>query len=146
MTSYTESYIHYIWATRQHEALITNCIEADLYLAISQACASLNCTLLAIGGASNHIHMLVRMNNSLPLSAFADHIKSSSAEYMNTITDRLHTFEWHTGYKAFAISKSCLSHVRNYVLDQKQRHAEGRLIDELEQMDHDDVLTYCNSQ
>lgn len=135
MTSYTETYVHCIWATKQREPQITAALETELYNTIATACRAFECTAIAIGGSTDHVHVLVRVYKHMPVSKLVEQIKQNSAELIDRVTHIPGSLQWQDGHGAFVVSKHSLGHVKNYVLEQKERHAENRLIDELEYID-----------
>ena len=135
MASYTQLFIHCVWSTSRREHLISPSIEAQLYPLIAAKCRDLGCVALAIGGITDHVHLLVRFDPMLPIAKLVGQVKSASAHAMNHIVCPSYHFKWQDGYGAFTISKRSIDGVSAYVLNQKQRHASGSLIDELERCD-----------
>lgn len=138
MASYTQLYLHCVWSTSRRAPLITPAIELELYPLIAAKCRSLGCAALAVGGVSDHVHLLVRFNPMLAISTLVGQVKGSSAHAINHVLRPSHYFQWQDGYGAFTIGKRSATQVRAYVLNQKQRHAVGPLIGELERMDEQD--------
>lgn len=71
----------------------------------------------------------------LPISRLVAQVKGSSAHAINQAVQPDYHFQWQGGYGAFTVSKRSTDIVRAYVIGQKQRHARGALIDELEYTD-----------
>lgn len=135
MATYTQLYVHCVWSTSRRENLITPAIEPDIYALMAAKCYSLGCVPLAIGGVTDHVHLLVRLNPSVAIAKLIGQAKGSSAHAINHAgyIDRL--FQWQEGYGAFTISKRSVDRVTAYVLAQKQHHADGSLVSELEHSD-----------
>ena len=135
MASYTQLFIHCVWSTSRREHLISPSIEAQLYPLIAAKCRDLGCVALAIGGITDHVHLLVRFDPMLPIAKLVGQVKGASAHAINHAVCPGYHFKWQDGYGAFTISKRSIDSVSAYVLGQKRRHASGLLIDELERSD-----------
>jgi REP-associated tyrosine transposase len=142
LASYTQLYIHCVWATSRREHLITPSIEVALYPLIAAKCRDLGCVALAIGGVSDHVHLLVRFDAMLPISKLVGQVKGASAHAINHTIRPGYPFKWQDGYGAFTISKRSIERVSTYVLNQKQRHANSLLINELEYVDEPESLSH----
>lgn len=141
MASYTQLYLHCVWSTARRKPLITPAIEVELYPLISAKCRALNCVALAVGGVNDHMHLLVRFDPILPISRLVAQVKGSSAHAINHAVQPGCHFQWQNGYGAFTVSKRSIDIVYAYVLGQKQRHARGLLIGELEQTDDPEIAS-----
>jgi len=142
MASYTQLYLHYVWSTSRRAPLITPAIELELYPLMAAKCRSLGCVALAVGGISDHVHLLVRFDPMLAISKLVGQVKGASAHAINHSVCPGYQFQWQDGYGAFTISKRSVDRVRAYVLGQKQRHANSLLIDELEYIDEPESLSH----
>lgn len=141
MSSYTQLYLHCVWATWDRLPLITSNLEPVVYAAIGQKCKDLRCTPIAIGGVADHVHLLAQFPATLPIARLVGEVKGASS---HAIAQRFRPdsfFKWQGAYGAFTVSKRSIDIVRAYVLGQKQRHARGALINELEYTDDPETLS-----
>jgi REP element-mobilizing transposase RayT len=132
MTSYNQLYLHCVWATWDRLPLITPDIEPQLYAALVAKCKELQCAPLAIGGISDHIHMLVRFAPTISVSRLIGGMKGSSSHAMTHAAIPGTFFKWQGTYGAFTISKRSVPQVRAYILNQKAHHADQTILPELE--------------
>jgi putative transposase len=102
---------------------------------ISDEVARLGATLLALGGMSEHVHILVRLPGKLSASEIARQAKGVSSHAVNALLPAGASFRWQEGYGAFSVSRSHLARVQAYVEDQEERHRSGRLWPEWEETD-----------
>ena len=133
--AYAEMYVHLVWATFGRAPTISATIEKSLYSAMADKCRELRCPPLAIGGAPDHVHLLVALSPSIAVAMLVKEIKGASA---HLITHRLvpdALFRWQPGYGAFTLRKSDTPTVRRYVLNQKEHHAKQTVRAEWEQFD-----------
>jgi putative transposase len=73
----------------------------------------------SVGGAADHIHLLIQLPQSLPLAKAVLTIKSNSSRWAH-IQNR--KFAWQEGYAAFSVSASQLPTVLRYIQNQPAHH------------------------
>ena len=142
MASYNQLYLHCVWATWDRLPLISPEVEPRLYAALADKCQELDCIPLAIGGISDHVHVLVRFTPTIVIARLIGQIKGSSSHAMTHAIRPGTFFKWQGAYGAFTISKRSVPQVRAYILNQKTHHAGQTIIAELEDCtDADDTST-----
>jgi putative transposase len=119
--------VHFVWATWNRMPLITEEIEAELYRYIRGVCEKLDCPVLAVGGMSNHIHLLVAYHATITLAEIMGAVKGSSSRFVNTELRPGEFFKWQGSYAAFGVSPHDKRMDINYILNQKQHHADGTI-------------------
>ena len=117
-----EVFVHVVWGTLGRAPLITAAVEGELQRVIGAKCGGLGCTLRAIGGTADHVHLLVQLQPAVSVAELVGAAKGASSHAMNNRLAPDTTFRWQHGYGAFSVSASDLSAVTRYVVDQKQRH------------------------
>ncbi len=131
---FTQLYLYLVWATWDRLPLITEGIKPRLYATISEKCREMKCVPLAIGGISDHVHLLVRLYTTVAVADLVIEVKGSSSHLVtHEITPGVF-FKWQGAYGAFPIRKSELSKVRAYIQNQEQHHLEKNLQPEFEQV------------
>lgn len=133
-TPYTQLYLHLVWATWDRLPLITAGVERRLYDAIAAKCRQLKCVPLAIGGVEDHVHLLVRLYRTVPVSKLVKDVKGSSSHLVTHEIMPEEFFKWQGAYGAFTLRKDEMPRVKAYVENQKERHATGDLIAEWERV------------
>jgi putative transposase len=111
---------------------IPNEHQQELYRYIGSVCQDQNCSVLAIGGTSNHIHLLIEFPNSVTLSNLLERVKGGSSRRMNALLRSDSSFKWQGGYSAISVSLYDALTVIRYIRNQKRHHAEGTLWPEAE--------------
>jgi putative transposase len=132
MASYTQLYLHGVWATWDRLPLIMPEIEPQLYAVLAHKCKELGCTPLAIGGINNHVHILLRFSSTISIAQLIGQIKGTSSHAMTHTILPETFFQWQGAYGAFTISKRSVPQVSAYILNQKSHHADQTLMAELE--------------
>jgi putative transposase len=132
---YTQLYLHLVWSTHDRLPIITPELQPRLYAALSHKCRELGADVLAIGGITDHVHLLVRFPTTISVSEFVGKVKGASSHFVTHLLDSPEPFRWQGGYGAFTVSRRNVDAVSRYVLDQEHRHRELLTHDALEQME-----------
>lgn len=75
----------------------------------------------AIGGVTDHVHLLVGLRATHTLADVLREIKSVSSAWVHEEIG-VHSFAWQEGYGAFTVSPSQLGNVRTYIQEQEEHH------------------------
>ena len=107
---------------------------------MASLCVSHDCLLLASGGVSDHVHLLVALHQSLAVSELVKSLKVSTSQYVRH-TLAVPDFAWQQGYGVFSLRETECEIVRRYTIDQPRHHAEGTTISDWERTSRDPVET-----
>ena len=129
-----ELYVHAVWKTSRGRPLISAVIEPSVIRAIATKSLQLRCPPCAVGGTSDHMHMLARLHPSVSVARLVGEVKGASS-HLVTHDLGVAFFRWQSGYGAFTISTEDVPAVERYVLNQKQHHAFGGLEPTFEPVD-----------
>ena len=102
---WTELYVHLVWATWDRLPLITSELQQPIYSCILSECEKLKGELIAIGGMSDHVHLLVRMHPAVSVSDLVKQVKGGSSHLVTHVLRIDHFFKWQGAYGAFTVSK-----------------------------------------
>jgi len=75
--------------------------------------------MLAAGGTSNHIHLLVSLPPAIALAIAIQKLKANSSRWLGQHGS---AFEWQKGYGVFSVSASQLNTVQDYIRNQAEHH------------------------
>ena len=131
-SNYTQLYVHCIWATWDRLPLIIQEIEQQVYAAIISECQKLKCTVIAVGGIENHVHLLTGFAPTLNISYLIKQVKGSSSHFITHEIQPDKFFKWQGSYGAFTVSHGEINKVANYIRNQKQHHAQKNIISQWE--------------
>ncbi len=112
---------HLIFATKNHEPLITAQWRPRLHAYLGGIISGLEAIPEIIGGVENHIHILAGLRATHCLADVLREIKSSSSKWVHEEIG-LSAFSWQEGYGAFTVSPSQLEIVANYIAEQEKHH------------------------
>jgi len=136
--AFTQLYCHINWHTKGNVGWIIEELEQPLYKFIrDRASAVRGVELCEIGGTEDHLHIAIRIPPSLVLSEWIGDIKGSSSFYMNRRFPRLRHL-WQQGFGAVSFSHKHLPKIIEYIRHQKEHHAKGSIIEELERCPRDE--------
>jgi putative transposase len=114
--------LHLVFSTKNREPLILAEMEPELYAYIAAIHKNMACPLLDIGGTSNHLHILCRLERVVTVSKLLEEVKKSSSKWMKTKDKRLVGFSWQAGHGAFSIGMSNIEALEKYIARQKEHH------------------------
>ncbi len=121
-SAFTQNFYHIVFSTKHRAPLITPDLEARLYPFVGGIVRDLRCTLLAVSGMPDHVHLLVCYRPDLSHSELLQQIKGRSSKWINDSFPQLGHFAWQEGYGGFTVSKSVLPDVEAYIARQKEHH------------------------
>ena len=117
--TYCASYFHCIFSTKGRRHSIPDDLRPRLWAYIEGTAKTLDIVPIAIGGTSNHSHLLLRLKPSMTVAEAIQKLKANSSRWMG---EHEISFEWQKRYAALSVSPSHVGSVRAYVLNQEQHH------------------------
>jgi len=91
----------------------------------------LACPALEVGGVADHVHVLAYLGRSCSQADWVKELKRASTVWVKKRAAALGDFAWQAGYRAFSVSASQVSKVRQYVANQEAHHRQASFQDEL---------------
>ena len=113
---------HIIFSTKHRRPLIVPDLRPRLYDYIGGIIRKHQGTLYEIGGMPDHLHLLLRMHQDMPVSDLVRDIKSSSSGWIHQTFEKMHEFQWQDGYGVFSASKSQMNRIKSYIQGQATHH------------------------
>lgn len=109
--------LHCVFSTKERLPLIRKPDELWRYtvgLAYNK-----NVHVIAAGGTTNHVHLLMLLPQTVTLAKTMQEIKANTSRWLRE-TSR--AFQWQEGYGAFSVSHSQLGTVGRYIANQEDHH------------------------
>jgi len=122
-SSFINVNVHFVWATRYRTCTIRPEWRRRLIRYIVSTMQRAGCRILAANVVADHVHVLAVVPAVLPLATVANMAKGASSRFVNSTLDPNGTFQWQDGYSATSVCGSCVLHVKRYIANQQQRHA-----------------------
>jgi REP element-mobilizing transposase RayT len=120
--TYTQLYIHIVFAVKGRYNLILEQHKDELYKYITGIIKNKGQKLLCINGMSDHIHIFIGMKPDIALSDLVRDVKHFSTNFINEKHWFKGKFYWQEGFGAFSYSHSQIDVVAKYILNQAQHH------------------------
>lgn len=117
-------WVHAIVATFNKLPLILPENEKFIYKTIADCFTNQKCTILALNGTQDHVHVVFMMNTDQSIEHCFKNVLEESASIINTELFKANSFSWHINVCAFSISESQLQKVIDYVQNQKELHKQ----------------------
>jgi REP element-mobilizing transposase RayT len=121
---------HLIFSTKQREPTLPDGLRPRLFEYIGGYLDAEKACLLAAGGMTDHVHLLVSLHQQTSVADALRGIKANSSKWIHEMFPALSSFAWQTGYGAFTVSYSRISRVKRYIEDQTEHHRVRSFQDE----------------
>ena len=131
MHSFVSCLMHYVFSTKERRQLITPDLQERLYPYLGGIAREHKMKALAIGGAEDHVHMLLSIPATLPVAKAVQLLKGNSSKWIHGAFSNKRLFEWQEGYGAFSIAVSGVKATVRYIESQKEHHQSHSFKDEL---------------
>jgi putative transposase len=120
--TFTCLHVHLVFSTKARKRLITADVEQRVWEYVGGIARQNQMKALQIGGTDDHLHAVVGLRPTMSVSQAVQLFKGGSSKWIHGSFPHLSGFEWQDGYGAFAVSKSQLSEVIEYVAKQREHH------------------------
>ena len=77
---------------------------------------------LAVGGAADHVHLLLSLPRTVSVAKAVQLLKSGSSKWLHENFPKLKSFAWQEGYGAFSIGVSQRAATVKYIETQAEHH------------------------
>lgn len=118
---YCTNLVHCVFSTKDRAPLIPAESQQDLWAYFAGIAKRHHIPLLAVGGITNHLHLLISIPQTLTVAAAMNLFKSNSSRWLR---ERHNEFEWQEGYGAFSVSPLQVQVVKEYIRTQPGHHAK----------------------
>jgi putative transposase len=117
--SHAENLVHVVFSTKDRGKIISPDLRPKMWSYLAGICKNLEMHVHAIGGVSDHVHLLVRLPAAMPLAKAVNTLKSNSSKWAK---EEESNFAWQEGYAAFSVSASLVPTVVRYIRAQESHH------------------------
>ena len=132
--TYTQIHIQAVFTIQNRDCIIHDNWKSELYKYITGIIQNNHHKLLAINGRPDHIHILFGLRPVQSISDLMQDIKGNSSKWVNDKKLVRGKFSWQEGYGAFSYSKSEISKVIQYIINQPEHHKHTNFISEYHEM------------
>jgi len=128
--TYSQVYLHFVFAVQNRLSLINSRWEVDLYKYMSGIISKEGHKVYVINGMPDHVHALVSMNPKQAPSDLMHDVKRSSSLWINENRFVRGKFSWQEGFGVFSYGHSQIPTIANYIEQQKKHHEKRTFIEE----------------
>ncbi len=140
--TYTQLYIHCVFAVKFRAAMLDEEWDNRLRLFISAIIQNQGHKMLAINNVTDHMHFFVGLNPNQSISDMMRFAKQESSLWINKEGLTKRHFNWQDGYGAFSHSISQINQVVQYIHNQKEHHKKITFLDEYKKLLRDFQIKY----
>jgi putative transposase len=120
--SFTSCLFHCVFSTKERTKIITADLRERLWPYMGGIARADDMKALAIGGVSDHAHLLLSLPSSLAIAKAIQLIKGNSSKWIHETFPNLAHFAWQEGYGAFSIGVSGIDATTAYINNQEEHH------------------------
>ncbi len=131
MHTFTNSLFHCAWSTKGRQPVLTPEIQARLWPYIGGIARANKMNALAVGGFTDHVHVLISLPATISLSKTLQLLKGNSSKWLHEEFKDLWSFSWQEGYGAFSIGISGVEDTKKYIASQAEHHRQKTFVEEL---------------
>jgi REP element-mobilizing transposase RayT len=132
--TFTQIYLHVVFAVQNRESLIQPNWKDELYKYITGIVQNNKHKLIAIDGVSNHLHLAIGYKPHQLIPELLQDIKGYSSKWINERKFVRGKFRWQEGYGAFSFSHSHMDKVVKYINNQEKHHKKMKFREEYIQL------------
>jgi REP element-mobilizing transposase RayT len=122
--TYTQIYIHIVFAVQRRQNLILKEHKEELHKYITGIVRNKGQKLIAINSMPDHTHTFIGMKPAIALSDLVRDIKNNSSCFINDKKWIRGKFNWQKGFGAFSYGHSQIDAVVKYIQNQENHHAK----------------------
>ena len=120
--TFTQIYIHFVFAVQNRASLIQPEWKDELYKYITGIVQKNGHKIIAINGTANHVHIFIGYKPHQLIPDLMQDVKGSSSKWINEKKFVKGKFNWQEGYGAFSNSHSQIDQVVRYINNQEKHH------------------------
>ena len=138
---YSEINLHLTWHTKESLPLLTQRVEPLAHRYVRQKIINTPGAFVhEIGGTETHVHVAMTISPTLLISELVGQVKGASSHEVNEqFGQRDKVLQWQAGYGVVSFGTGDLNWVKEYIHNQREHHAHGRIYDRLERITQSEI-------
>ena len=126
--------IHVVFATAQRRPMIREDLQEKLHGYLGGIARENGIPALAVGGAADHVHLLLSLPRTVSVAKAVQLLKSGSSKWIHENFLGSKNFAWQEGYGAFSIGVSQRATTLRYIQTQAEHHKRITFAEELKKI------------
>jgi putative transposase len=128
--TFTSLLTHVVFSTSGRAPFLNDDMQSDVHAYLGGILRELHAVPIAIGGTTDHVHLLIGLPADLAVLVCLRVVKTNSSRWIKERWPDRRSFAWQGGYGAFSVSESRRSAVVRYIQDQARHHRRITFLDE----------------
>ena len=120
--TYSSLLVHYIFSTKGREKALSSELRDRLWPFMGGIARENKMQALAIGGTTDHVHLLVSLPTTISVAKAIQLIKGTSSAWISDTFPTHRRFAWQEGYGAFSVGVSHRDETIAYISRQEEHH------------------------
>lgn len=120
--TYTQLYIHTVFAVKYRHSLIQPHFQKQLFAVIGNLLNETGCRTIIVNGVDDHVHCFFQLKSTLSLSDVMKSVKAKSSKWVNENHLHKNRFEWQKGFGGFSYHPSMVNMLYSYIENQSAHH------------------------
>jgi REP element-mobilizing transposase RayT len=145
MHSFVSCLIHCVWSTKNREPCLIPDLRKRLWPYLGGIARQNQMKTLAIGGAADHVHILLSLPATLSVAKAMQLLKGNSSKWIRETFPKMRSFAWQEGYGAFSVGISGVDATVTYINNQTLHHRTRSFREEFIAMLHKHGFEYEES-
>jgi putative transposase len=134
MHSFSSCLVHCVWSTKNRVPVLDSNLRDRLWPYLGGIARDNKMKALAVGGAADHVHILVSLPATISVAKAIQLLKGNSSKWIHENLPKLGSFQWQNGYGVFSIGISGVATTSSYIHDQEAHHRARTFREEFEAM------------
>ena len=131
--SWARVWVHMVFSTKNRKPLLVDkTLRTKVFEHILENARKKEIWIESAGGYKEHVHVLISLGKEQTISKVAMLIKGESSRWINANSFTREKFSWQDDYWAVSVSESHVEAVKQYILNQEERHEELTFAEEIE--------------
>jgi putative transposase len=123
--------MHCVWSTKNREPYLTPPLRERLWPYLGGVARQNKIKTLAIGGAADHVHVLLSLLATLSIAKATQLRKGNSSKWIHETFPKMRYFAWQEGYGTFSVSISGVEATVAYIRNEAAHHGTRSFREEL---------------
>ena len=123
--------VHVVFATAERRPAIRDEMQERLHAYLSGIARENGIPIVAVGGAVDHVHLLISLPRTTSIAKAVQLLKSGSSKWIHENFPGSQRFAWQEGYGAFSVGVSQRATTVQYIRAQAEHHKRISFADEL---------------
>ena len=123
---------HIVFSTKERRPVLRDSWRPKMHEYLGGTVRGLGGIPEAVGGVTDHVHLLVGLRATHCLADFMQELKKATSVWAKQ--NHAPEFGWQDGYAAFTVSYTHIESVREYIRTQEEHHRQTDFIEDLKRL------------